>query len=88
MLKSYKNKTSLFLEKPGFRSIHKLKCLEAIPCIYEYLIYDNGATQGESTECLADGARKNEFLYKKTISLNLDFVPYIKEVRIQKNEQK
>lgn len=39
----------------------KIKCSEAISCIYEYLIYNNG----DMLYCLADEARKTKFLCRK-----------------------
>lgn len=33
--------------------------------VYEYLTYDNGATQGEMPDCLADGAGKTEYTEKQ-----------------------
>lgn len=39
-------------------------------------------------DCLADGAGKNTFLYRKTISLGLDFAQYIKEDSEKMNRNK
>lgn len=75
MLKSYRNQTSLFLERGSFRLIQKVKYWEAIPYIDEYLIYDNG----QMLYFLADKAGKTKFLRRKTISLNLGFWPHTKE---------
>lgn len=76
MLKSYRNQTSLFLERGSFRLIQKVKYWEAIPYIDQYLIYDNG----QMLYFLADKVGKTKFLRRKTISLNLSFWPtYIKE---------
>ena len=75
MLKSYRNQTSLFLEREGLRLMQKIKCSEAIPCTYEYLIQNNE----EILYCLADEAGKTKFLCRKIINPNLGFGLYIKE---------